>query len=148
MDRIHSWLISSAMTDPELKHLLLTTKTIAVFGCSADPSKASYRVAAYLQAQGYRMVPVSPRGGVILGETVYPDLASIPFPVDLVDVFRPPTECPPVAEQAVAIGAKTLWLQLGIVSAEAAAIAEAGGLAVVMDRCTLIEHRRLGPGRG
>ena len=97
---------------------------------------------------GYRMVPVSPRGGVILGETVYPDLASIPFPVDLVDVFRPPTECPPVAEQAVAIGAKTLWLQLGIVSAEAAAIAEAGGLAVVMDRCTLIEHRRLGPGRG
>ena len=148
MDRIHSWLIYSAMTDPELKHVLLTTKTIAVFGCSADPSKASYRVAAYLQAHGYRMVPVSPRGGVILGETVYPDLASIPFPVDLVDVFRPPTECPPVAEQAVAIGAKTLWLQLGIVSAEAAAIAEAGGLAVVMDHCTLIEHRRLGPGRG
>jgi uncharacterized protein len=136
------------MTDPELKHLLATTKTIAVFGCSSDPSKASYRVAAYLQAQGYRMVPVSPRGGEILGETVYPDLASIPFPVDLVDVFRPPADCPPVATQAVAIGAKTLWLQIGIVSAEAAAIAVAGGLAVVMDRCTLIEHQRLGLGRG
>lgn len=136
------------MSDPELKHLLSTTKTIAVFGCSADPSKASYRVAAYLQAQGYRMVPVSPRGGEILGETVYPDLASIPFAVDLVDVFRPPADCPPVATQAVAIRAKTLWLQLGIVSAEAAAIAVAGGLAVVMDRCTLIEHQRLGLGRG
>lgn len=135
------------MTDPDLKHLLSTTKTIAVFGCSADSTKASYQVAAYLQAQGYRMVPVSPRGGVILGETVYPDLASIPFPVDLVDVFRPPADCPPVATQAVAIGAKALWLQLGIVSAEAAAIAAAGGLAVVMDRCTLIEHRRLGLGR-
>lgn len=135
------------MTDPDLKHLLSTTKTIAVFGCSADSTKASYHVAAYLQAQGYRMVPVSPRGGVILGETVYPDLASIPFPVDLVDVFRPPADCPPVATQAVAIGAKALWLQLGIVSAEAAAIAAAGGLAVVMDRCTLIEHRRLGLGR-
>jgi predicted CoA-binding protein len=136
------------MTDPELKHLLSTAKTMAVFGCSADPSKASYQVAAYLQAEGYRMVPVNPRGGVILGETVYPDLASIPFPVDLVDVFRPPAECRPVAEQAVAIGAKALWLQLGIVSAEAAAIAAAGGLAVVMDRCTLIEHRRLVLERG
>ena len=136
------------MTDPDLKHVLSAAKTIAVFGCSADPSKASYQVAAYLQAEGYRMVPVNPRGGVILGETVYPDLASIPFPVDLVDVFRPPADCPPVAEQAVAIGAKTLWLQLGIVSAEAEAIAAAGGLAVVMDRCTLIEHRRLVLERG
>lgn len=131
------------MTDSDLKRILATAKTIAVVGCSADPGKASHEVAAYLQAQGYRTIPVNPRGGTILGETVYPDLASIPFPVDLVDVFRPPADCPGVARQAVAIGAKTLWLQLGIVSDEAATIARAGGLAVVMDRCTLIEHRRL-----
>ncbi|HEY0969326.1 MAG TPA: CoA-binding protein [Opitutaceae bacterium] len=131
------------MNDPDLKRILTTAKTIAVVGCSADPTKASHEVAAYLQAQGYRIIPVNPRGGIILGEPVYPDLASIPFPVDLVDVFRPPSDCPEVARQAVAIGAKTLWLQLGIVSDEAADIARGGGLAVVMDRCTLIEHRRL-----
>lgn len=130
------------MIDPDLKNILTAAKTIAVVGCSADPTKASHEVAAYLQAQGYRIIPVNPRGGVILGETVYPDLPSIPFPVDLVDVFRPPADCPAVARQAVAIGAKTFWLQLGIVSDEARAIALAGGLAVVMDRCTLIEHRR------
>jgi predicted CoA-binding protein len=136
------------MTDSDLKRILTTAKTIAVVGCSADPAKASHEVAAYLQAQGYRIIPVNPRGGTILGETVYVDLAAIPFPVDLVDVFRPPADCPAVARQAVAIGAKALWMQLGIVSDEAAAIATAGGLAVVMDRCTLIEHRRLGRGRG
>lgn len=131
------------MNDPDLKRILTAAKTIAVVGCSADPAKASHEVAAYLQARGYRIIPVNPRGGTILGETVYPDLGAIPVPVDLVDVFRPPADCPAVARQAVAIGAKTLWLQLGIVSAEAAEIAAAGGLAVVMDRCALIEHRRL-----
>lgn len=128
--------------------LLKDARTVAVVGCSADPTKASHEVAAYLQAQGYRIIPVSPRGGTILGEAVYPDLRAIPVAVDLVDVFRPPADCPEVARQAVAIGAKVLWLQRGIVSAEAAAIATAGGLAVVMDRCTLVEHRQLGPERG
>jgi len=130
-------------TDQDLIHILSSAKTIAVVGCSADPAKASHEVAAYLQAMGYRIVPVNPRGGTILGETVYPDLTAVPVPVDLVDVFRPPAECADVARQAVAIGAKALWLQLGIVNEEAARLAREGGLAVVMDRCTLIEHRRL-----
>ncbi len=130
-------------TDDLLRGILSSAKTIAVVGCSADPTKASHGVAAYLQAQGYRIIPVNPRGGEILGETVYPDLPSVPTPVDIVDVFRPPADCPAIAHEAVAIGAKVLWLQSGIVSPEAAAIAEAGGLAVVMDHCTLQEHRHL-----
>lgn len=132
-----------ATTDEQIRDILMQARTIAVVGASADPAKPSHEVAAYLQAQGYRIIPVNPRGGVILGETVYPDLRAVPVPIDLVDVFRLPADCPPIAEQAVAVGAKTLWLQLGIVSADAARIAEAGGLRVVMDHCTLREHRRL-----
>ncbi len=126
--------------------LLREARTIAVVGLSADPDKPSHEVAAYLQAHGYRIVPVNPKGGVILGEQVFPDLASVPVPVDLVDVFRPPAACPEVARQAVATKARVLWLQLGIVSAEAERIAREGGLEVVMDHCTLIEHRRLSGG--
>lgn len=130
-------------TDHDLLRILTSTKTIAVVGCSAEPAKASHEVAAYLQARGYRIVPVNPRGGTILGEPVYPDLTAVPVPIDLVDVFRPAAECADVARQAVAIGAKALWLQLGIVNEEAARLAREAGLAVVMDRCTLVEHRRL-----
>jgi predicted CoA-binding protein len=133
----------TAPTDAELRHILQTTRTIAVVGLSADPEKPSHEVAAYLQAQGYRIVPVNPRGGTILGETVYPDLATVPGPVDLVDVFRPAEACADVARQAVAVRAKALWLQLGIVNDEAARLAREAGLAVVMDRCTLREHQRL-----
>lgn len=132
-----------ASTDQELREILTQARTIAVVGASADPAKPSHEVAAYLQAQGYRIIPVNPRGGTILGETVYPNLRAVPVPIDLVDVFRPPADCPPIAEDAVAVGAKALWLQLGIANADAARIAEAGGLRVVMDHCALIEHRRL-----
>ncbi|HTZ19828.1 MAG TPA: CoA-binding protein [Opitutaceae bacterium] len=129
--------------DDGLRRILREARTIAVVGLSGDSAKPSHEVAAYLQAQGYRIIPVNPRGGVILGETVYADLRAVPEPVDLVDVFRPAAACLEVARAAVAVGAKTLWLQLGIVNDEAAALAHAAGLAVVMDRCTLREHRRL-----
>jgi predicted CoA-binding protein len=95
-----------------------------------------------LQYEGYRIIPVNPRATEILGEKAYPDLLSIPEPVDMVDVFRSADECPAIAEQAVAIGAKGLWLQLRVISYEAAQIAEAGGLQVVMDRCVKMEHGR------
>ncbi|GAA0556975.1 CoA-binding protein [Halomonas salifodinae] len=119
------------------------THTIAVVGLSADPSRASHRVAAFLQARGFRVLPVNPRHEQVLGEPCYPSLLDLPEPVDMVDVFRRSEHCPEVAHQAVAIGARCLWLQLGIVSVEARRIAEAAGLAYVEDRCTLIELRRL-----
>ena len=129
--------------DDELGRILRKARTIAVIGLSADPEKPSHEVAAYLQAHGYRIIPVNPRGGVILGEAVYADLSAVPEPIDIVDVFRPAAACLKVAREAVAVRAKVLWLQLGIVNEEAAALARAAGLAVVMDRCTLREHRRL-----
>jgi len=128
--------------DDELGRILREARTIAVVGLSADPEKPSHEVAAYLQAQGYRIIPVNPRGGVILGETVYADLHAVREPIDIVDVFRPAAACLDVARDAVTVRAKVLWLQLGIVNVEAAALARAAGLAVVMDRCTLREHRR------
>ena len=129
--------------DDEVGRILREARTIAVVGLSADPGKPSHEVAAYLQAQGYRIIPVNPRGGAILGETVYADLRAVPEPIDLVDVFRPAAACLDVARDAVAVRAKVLWLQLGIVNEEAATLARDAGLTVVMDRCTLREHRRL-----
>jgi predicted CoA-binding protein len=129
--------------DPAVIRRLLTgARTVAVVGMSSDPQKASAFVASYLQHEGYRIIPVNPRGGRVLGETIYPDLASIPDPVDIVDVFRPSPETPGFARQAVAIGARALWLQLRIISFEAAEIASAAGLDVVMDRCLKMEHGR------
>ncbi len=125
-----------------IRKVLAESRTIAIVGLSADRQKASHFVATYLQYAGYRIIPVNPRAEEILGERAYPDLRSIPEPVDVVDVFRPAHECPLYARQAVEIGAKTLWLQLRIVSLEAAQIAEAGGLKVVMDRCIKMEHGR------
>lgn len=132
--------------DPQLiQKVLRESKTVAVVGLSKDPQKASHFVATYLQYEGYRVIPVNPTvQGTLLGEPVYKDLASIPkeIQVDLVDVFRGDRHAPEIARQAVEIGAKALWLQLRIVSEEAAAIAEAGGLDVVMDRCVKMEHGR------
>ncbi len=125
-----------------IRRVLSTTKTIAIVGLSPKPERPSYFVGTYLQYEGYRIIPVNPRADVILGEKAYPDLLSIPEPVDMVDVFRNPDDCPEIARQAVQIKAKTLWLQLGIVSFEAARIAEEGGLTVIMDRCVKIEHGR------
>lgn len=122
---------------------LLAHKTIAVVGLSDDPSRDSYRVAAYMQAAGYRIVPVNPKAASILGETAYPTLAAIPFAVDVVDVFRRLDAVPAVTDEAVAVGAKGLWLQLGLTDPASADRARAAGLTVVMDRCPKIEHARL-----
>ncbi|PKO84992.1 MAG: CoA-binding protein [Betaproteobacteria bacterium HGW-Betaproteobacteria-11] len=126
----------------EILHLLATTRVIAVVGLSPDPARASQRVARYMQAQGYRIVPVNPAAGEILGERCYPDLASIPHPVDMVDVFRRADRVLPIAQQAIAIGARCLWLQLGVVNDEAIRQAAAAGLAVVVDRCLMVEHAK------
>jgi uncharacterized protein len=140
------------MLDAALREQLIRiyadTRTIAVVGASADPSKAAHRIPAYLQSQGYRILPVNPRGGELFGERVFRSLAEIDIPVDVVDVFRPAEEAPEIARQAVAIGAKVLWLQLGIESEEARRLAEAAGLTVVMDRCMGATHAALGLGPG
>jgi hypothetical protein len=120
------------------EEILASAKTIAVVGLSRDPAKAAHGVAATLQAHGFRIIPVHPSATELLGEKVYRSLKDIPEPVDLVDVFRPSPEAPGIAADAVAIGAKALWLQQGIVSAEARHIAEDAGLEYVEDRCTAV----------
>jgi uncharacterized protein len=131
------------MNDAMLRRVLEQTKRIAVVGLSADPYRPSYRVAEYLQQHGYKIIPVNPKYRELLLEACYPDLASIPHPVDMVDVFRRLEACPGVAREAVAVGAKTLWLQLGLASEEARRIGEAGGMTVIMNRCAKVEHERL-----
>ncbi|WP_270172095.1 CoA-binding protein [Paenibacillus sp. SYP-B4298] len=130
----------------EIKALLQRTSVIAVVGLSDKPDRVSYMVSEAMKAKGYRIIPVNPNAAEILGETCYPSLADIPFPVDMVNVFRRSEHCPPVAQEAVQIGAKALWLQLGIHSEEAAQIAREGGLDVVMDRCIKVEDSILLPG--
>ncbi|MGA2451217.1 MAG: CoA-binding protein [Polyangiaceae bacterium] len=125
-----------------IQRLLGESRTVAIVGLSADRQKASSFVASYLRSEGYRIVPVNPRGGEILGETVYPDLESVPISIDIVDVFRPPTEALRIAEQAVSIKARALWLQLRIVDIAAAEHALAAGLSVVVDKCIKMEHGR------
>jgi hypothetical protein len=122
--------------------------TIAVVGASTDPEKPAHAVPAYLQSQGYRIVPVNPRVADVLGQRAFPSLADVDVEIDVVDIFRPPAETPAIAAAAVALGARTLWLQLGIASEEAAEIAEEGGLTVVMNRCMGIVHGELGLGPG
>lgn len=126
-----------------LRRVLRESRTLAVVGLSADWFRPSYFAAKYMQEHGYRIIPVNPRYDSILGEKCYPSLSAIPEPVDLVDVFRKPADAPQIAEEAVAIGARTLWLQIGVISEEARNIAEKAGLTVVMDRCVKIEYARL-----
>jgi predicted CoA-binding protein len=130
--------------DADVEQILRTYDTITVVGASAAPQKAAYYVPEHMQRHGWRIVPVNPRGGVILGEAVYTTLADVPGPVGLVDVFRPSEQAPDIARQAVVAGATALWLQLGIVSQEARQIATEAGLTYVEDRCLIIEQRRLG----
>lgn len=129
------------MRTPE--EILSESKTIAVVGLSDEPEKPSYGVASYLQRHGYKIIPVNPNFTTVLGETCYPSLQDIPEAVDIVDVFRRPEAVVPIAEAAVAIGAKVFWLQVGIVSEEAAAIARRGGLDVVMDQCAKVVHGQM-----
>jgi hypothetical protein len=118
-------------------------RSVAVVGVSPNPARPSHGVAAYLIRSGLRVFPVNPAIKELFGLTAYPSLAELPERVDIVDVFRRPSVVVPVAEQAVAAGAGALWLQLGVINDEAAAIAAAGGLDVVMDRCLKVEHQRL-----
>ena len=129
--------------DAELKQLLIDATTIAVVGASSNPDKASYGIMQKLQKAGYRVVPVNPRETEVLGERSYPSLADVPERIDIVDVFRRAEDAPGIADEAVTVGAKALWLQEGIVSEDAAARAKAGGLIVVMDICIGATHSLL-----
>jgi predicted CoA-binding protein len=126
-----------------LRRILRDCRTIAMVGLSAEWHRPSYFAAKYLQSHGYRIVPVNPRYTEVLGERCYAALEDIPHPVDMVDVFRREADLPPIARSAVAIGARCLWQQLGVRSAEADATARAAGLDSVRDRCVKIEHARL-----
>ncbi|MGO8948045.1 MAG: CoA-binding protein [Ktedonobacterales bacterium] len=125
-----------------IQRILHQSRTIAVVGLSPNPLRPSYFVGYYLARHGYRVVPVNPKEREILGVESYPTLAAIPFPVDVVDVFRASEAVPGIAQEAVDIGAKALWLQFGVISPEGAEIASRGGLLVVMDRCLKVEHAR------
>jgi uncharacterized protein len=131
-------------TDTLVERILTSYDTITVVGASRNATKAAHTVPAHMQRHGWRIVPVNPHADTILGEVVYRALAEVPQPVGLVDVFRPSDDAAEIARQAVAAGATALWLQLGIVSAEARGIAARAGLLYVEDRCLVIEQRRLG----
>jgi predicted CoA-binding protein len=125
-----------------IQRVLHTAKTIAIVGLSNNELRASYFVGYYLKRHGYRVIPVNPRESEILGETSYASLLDVPVPVDVGCVFRAPDALPPIAAEAVAIGACTLWCQFGVINADGARIAEDGGVTVIMDRCLKIEHAR------
>ena len=126
-----------------LRRILQSCRSIAVVGLSADWNRPSYFAAKYMQEHGYRIIPVNPRYPEILGEKCYARLEDIPGPVDMVDVFRRSEDVGPIADSAIAIGAKCLWQQLGVLNREAEAKARAAGLQTVLDRCVKIEHARL-----
>jgi len=128
---------------PTLRRILAECRTLAVVGLSANWHRPSYFAAKYMQEHGYRIIPVNPAYQEVLGERCYPRLEDIPEPVDMVDCFRASTEIVPLAMSAIAIKARVLWMQLGVINLEAAQLARDAGLDVVMDRCVKIEHARL-----
>ncbi len=132
-------------TDAEIRDLLTSARTIAMVGASDRPDRASHEVMAVLQGHGYRVLPVNPQitGQHVLGEYVWDNLGQIGVPIDIVDIFRRSDAAGPIVDEAIAIGAKAIWMQLGVINPEAAARAEAAGLTVVMDHCPKIELRRL-----
>lgn len=137
--------MSATTTDDiaALRRILRDCRTIAVVGLSAEWHRPSFFAAKYMQQHGYRIVPVNPRYAEVLGERCYPSLEAIEFRVDMVDVFRRTDDVLPVAQQAIAIGARCLWQQIGVVNRDAAELARTAGLDVVMNRCVKIEHARL-----
>ncbi len=133
----------SLYQDPEtIQRLLNNAGNIAVVGLSSNELRASNFVGYYMKRHGYKVIPVNPRETEVLGETCYPSLTEVPGPVDIVNVFRAPDAVPPIAEEAVSIGAGAMWLQFGVISPDGVRIATDGGLDVVMDRCLKIEHAR------
>ncbi len=125
-----------------IQRVLYNAKTIAVVGLSKNELRASYFVGYYLRRHGYRVIPVNPRETEILGERSFKSLLDVPVPIDIVNVFRAPDALPAIAEEAVKIQAGALWCQFGVINAEGARIAEAGGVSVIMDRCIKVEHAR------
>ncbi|RJR48130.1 MAG: CoA-binding protein [Deltaproteobacteria bacterium] len=133
--------------DPQvIAEIIKTYKVVAVVGLSPKPERPSYRVAEYLKQHGYRIIPVNPGQKEILGEKCYPSLKDIPFPVEVVDIFRNVEAIPGIVAEAIEKGAKAVWMQLDLVEPESAKKARAAGLQVVMDRCLKVEHANLNPG--
>lgn len=126
----------------EEEKILKTCRLVAVVGLSPKPDRPSYGVANYLKENGYKIIPVNPNAREVLGEVCYPDLVSIPEPVDVVDIFRRSEEVVSIVEEAIKIGAKAVWMQEGVINEEAAARAKRAGLLVIMDRCMLKEHQK------
>ena len=125
-----------------VKKILRVYRTVAVVGLSDKPERPSYGVASYLQSQGYRIVPVNPRISRVLGEDAYPDLVSIPFEIEIVDIFRRSEDIPPVVDDAIKKGVRAIWMQEGVVNETSAEMAVAAGLEVIMDLCMLKEHQK------
>ena len=129
----------------DIKKVLTTYRTVAIVGASTNPERPSHRVADFLKKEGFLVIPVTPNADKVVGEKAYPDLASIPVPVEVVDIFRRAEDVPPIVQEAIAIGAKAVWMQEGIINEEAAARARKAGLTVVMDHCMKKELlRKLG----
>ena len=131
------------MDDETLRLALLSARTVAVVGLSDKPSRPSYGVASYLQSQGYRVIPVNPNVREVLGEQAYPDLISVQDPVDMVNIFRRSDKVAPTVDEAITKGVQIIWMQVGVVDEEAAQRARDAGITVIMDRCAMVEHRRL-----
>ena len=131
------------MTDEQITELLRDAKTIAVVGQSGKPSRPSFGVSSYMQAQGYRIIPVNPNIEESLGEPAYPRLEDVPGKIDIVNIFRRSQYVGPIVDSAIKLGVRCIWMQEGVVDEEAVAHAEAAGIAVVMNRCLLKYHRRL-----
>jgi predicted CoA-binding protein len=129
--------------DDAIRAVLAKSQTVAVVGCSPNPERDSHRIAKLLQSRGHRVIPVNPGHRSILGETCYARLRDIPDQVDMVDIFRRSEEVTPIVDEAIEVGARIVWMQLGVIDERAAAAAQAAGLTVVMDRCPAIEYRRL-----
>lgn len=125
------------------EEILNSSRVVAMVGLSPKPGRPSCKVASYLKKHGYKIIPVNPAAKEILGEASYPDLSSIPEPVDVVDIFRHSEEVPPIVEEAIKIGAKVVWMQEGVINEDAAARAKKAGLKVVMNRCMRKEHLKL-----
>lgn len=132
-------------TNEEIKEILSNYKVVAVVGISNKPDRDSFRVASFLKGRGYKIVPVNPNHDTVLGEKCYPSLSSIPFPVEIVDIFRKPEAVLPIADEAVKIGVKVVWMQIGVVNNEAAERLIKNGIKVVMNKCMMIEYNNLFP---